>query len=375
MSDPRPNSSPSRNRSAGSAPANQPQQLFRFGPGPTGKIEKPKNASETLVRMWEYLRRQRLQLIITTLLVLLTSALDLIGPYLMGRAIDLYINTGNLSGLARLGGVMLVTYLLSSAGTWLQIYIMAAVAQHALHDLRKDLFAKLQTLPLRFFDRRTHGELMSRLTNDVETINAILTSSITQLLSSVVSLVGVVIMMFVINIPLALVSMAIVPLSVLVTRALTRVTRKGFRQQQKELGDLNGIIEETITAERVVKAYRGEYKAIQEFSSVNRKLQKASTRARIFSGFMGPVMNMFNNLSLAVVVGAGGWLALNDLATVGTIAAFINYARRFAGPLNQIAQLFNSIQSALAGAERVFEILDETPELEDTSETHHLSNI
>jgi ATP-binding cassette subfamily B protein len=337
-------------------------------------VEKAKDAQGTLVRLWGYLQRQKGALVGTALLVAITSGLDLLGPYLMGRAIDAYIVKGDLPGLARLTGLMIATYVVTSAGTWLQAYIMAGVAQRAVRDLRNDLFAKLQTLSLRFFDQRAHGELMSRLTNDIENISNILTSSATQLLASVLGLVGVVVMMFVVNVSLALVSLVVIPLTYLLTRAVAQRTRQGFRDQQQMLGALNGIIEETITGERVVKAYVREQAAIEDFSVVNRRLQRAATRAQILAGFMGPLMNMVNNLSLAVVAGTGGWLAIQGLVTVGTIATFINYAGRFSRPLNQIAQLFNSLQSALAGAERVFEIMDESPDL-DTPDAQALSHI
>ena len=332
--------------------------------------EKARDTRGTLARLWGYLQRQRWTLVGTVLLVLVTSGLDLLGPYLMGRAIDVYIGKepalslpkGDLAGLARLGGLMIAAYVAASAGTWLQAYVMAGVAQRAVRDLRNDLFAKLQTLSLRFFDQRAHGELMSRLTNDVENISNILTTSATQLLASVVGLAGVVVMMFALDVPLALVSLAVMPLTYLLTRFIARRTRQGFREQQQTLGALNGIIEETITGQRVVKAYVREQAAIEDFGVVNRRLQRAATRANILVGFMGPLMNMVHNLGLAIVAGSGGWLAVQGLATVGTIATFVNYAGRLGRPLNQIAQLFNSIQSALAGAERVFEILDEAPE-------------
>jgi ATP-binding cassette, subfamily B, multidrug efflux pump len=252
----------------------------------------------------------------------------------------------------------------ASAGTWLQTYLMAGVAQFAVRDLRTDLFARMQTLPVRYFDQHPHGDLMSRLTNDVENISNILATSFSQLVSSLLSLVGVVVFMFVLNVPLAIVSLIVMPLTFLLTRAIAKRTRQGFRETQKNLGELNGIIEETITGERTVKAFVREKTTVEDFSLVNRRLQKAATRARIFAGFMGPLMNMVNNLGLAVIASSGGWMAVQGMVTVGEIAAFVNYAGRLAWPLNQIAQLFNSIQSALAGAERVFELMDEIPEVD-----------
>ncbi len=338
---------------------------FRPGGGHRGMFlepEKSKDTWGTLLRLWKYIERQRWVLVGTTLLVILTTFIGLLGPYFMGLAIDQFINTGDLHGLARLLGLMVATYVIGSAGTWLQTYLMAGVSQHAIRDMREELFGRLQTLPVRFFDQTAHGDLMSRLTNDMENISNVLASSFSQLISSVLGLVGVIIFMFALNVTLAVVSLIVMPLTYFLSRAIAKRTRQGFRQTQKELGTLNGIIEETITGERTVKAFVREQTAVEEFSQVNRRLQKVAVRARVFAGAMGPVMNMVNNLGLAIVACSGGWLAVQSLATVGEVAAFINYARQLSWPLNQIAQLFNSIQSALAGAERVFELMDQSPE-------------
>ena len=224
----------------GPAPDAPPAPLLGLRPGgPMGLLregEKSKNTRGTLLRLWGYLKRQRWILVGTALLVMVTSAIDLLGPYLMGLAIDDYISKGNLAGLARLCGLMIVTYLLAAAGTWLQTYLMAGVAQRAVRDMRTDLFARLQTLPLRFFDQRAHGDLMSRLTNDVENISNILATSFSQLISSIFGLVGVVIIMFVLNVPLAMVSLVVMPLTFVLTRAIAKRTRQGFRETQRNLG-------------------------------------------------------------------------------------------------------------------------------------------
>jgi ATP-binding cassette subfamily B protein len=308
-------------------------------------------------------------------LVSLTTILNVVGPYLMGVAIDTFIMRGNLSGLARIALIMLAIYVSASLGIWLQEFIMSVLAQRTVRDLRNDLFTKLQTLSLRYFDRHPHGDLMSRLSNDVETISNVLTSSATQLISSLLSIVGVSVMMLVINIPLALVTLLILPLMMLLTKSITQRTRAGFRAQQAHLGALNGIIEETVTGQRVVKAYVREAEAIGDFDVANRLLQQAATQAEIYAGAMGPVMNLIMNTSLVAVASIGGWMAVRGWATVGTIAAFVSYARQLGFPLFQIAQLFNVIQSALAGAERVFEILDEEPELADAPDAILLEHI
>ncbi len=337
--------------------------------------ERAKDIRGTLYRLWEYLKRQGWGLGSIVILVAISSGLGLVGPYLMGKAIDDYILTNDIPGLGRLLLLMLAIYAVGACIHWLEAYLMSAVAQRTVRDLRNALFAKLQTLSLRFFDQRTHGELMSRLSNDVENVSNVLNGSITQLISSVLSLVGVAVMMFVINARLALVSIITLPLMMFLSNAIAKYTRQGFREQQEYLGDLNGIIEETVTGQHVVKAYVREEAVIEEFAKVNVKLRNAATRAQIFAGTLGPISNFVNNTGFAIVAGAGGWMAVQGMATVGTIAAFINYARQFSMPLNQIAQLYNTIQSAIAGAERVFAILDETPELIDAPDAIPLTDI
>ena len=345
-------------------PAPSPISLRPGGP-PMAFLQdapKSKNTAATLRRLWTYLERQRWMLVGVLVLVTVTAVVDLIGPYLLGLAIDRYIATSDLAGLAQLLGWMFLSFVVAAAGTWWQTYLMAGVAQRVVRDLRADLFSRLQTLPLRTFDQRPHGDLMSRLTNDVENVSNVLATSASQLIANVIGLVGVIGLMLWINVPLAIVSLIVMPLTVLITRAIAARTRVGFRETQGALGELNGIIEETVTGERVVQAFGRETTTLEQFSVVNRRLQKMALRARTLTSFMGPLMNMVNNFGLAVVACAGGWLAVASLATVGVIAAFINYAGRLGRPLNMIAQLFTSIQAALAGAERVFELMDETPE-------------
>jgi len=354
-------------------------QMLGFGPrgGPRGmfrEAEKSKDARGTLLRLWRYVQRQRWALIGSTVLVIITTFVGLLGPYLMSVAIDTYIQTGDLPGLARLLVFMLITYLVAAAGTWLQNYILAGVAQYSVRDLRTDLFGRLQALPVRFFDQHPHGDLMSRLTNDMENISNILATSFSQLISSVLSLVGVVAFMFVLNVPLALISLVVTPITFLITRAIAKRTRAGFRETQSNLGELNGIIEETITGERTVKAFVREEITVKGFSQVNQRLRKSALRARVFASFMGPLNNMVNNTGLAIVACSGGWLAVKGLVTVGEIAAFVNYSGRLSHPLNQISQLFTSIQSALAGAERIFELMDEAPE-QDASNAQALEHV
>jgi ATP-binding cassette subfamily B multidrug efflux pump len=343
--------------------------------GMMGSTKRAKDVRGTVRRLWGYLSRRKWPLIGIVALVALSSGLNLLGPYLMGIAIDVYISNGDVPGLIRTGLLMIGAYGVASFALWLQGYVMADLAQSTVRDIRNDLFTKLQTLSLRFFDQHPHGELMSRLTNDAENINNVLNMGITQFISTVFSVVGVVVAMFLINWRMALVTAITIPLMLFLSDVVAKQTRKGFRQQQETLGDLNGIIEETITGQRVVKAYVREQAVIAEFDVANHKLRRASTRAEMFAGFMGPMMNLVNNVRLAIVAGAGGWMALQGFATVGTIASFINYAREFGRPLSQIAQLYAQIQGAIAGAERIFETLDEVPELTDAPDALPLEKV
>jgi len=348
------------------APREMPPIMGRGGPPMAhlmGKPQPAKNVRGTLWRLWGYLRRQRAALLTTAAIVVVNTGLIVSGPYLLGLAIDQALTPGDLALLARIGALMLGVYALSALLTWLQTYIMAGAAQRTVRDLRTDLFDRLQELPLRFFDSRPHGDLMSRLTNDVETINTVLSESVTQLISGLLSLVAIAAVMVWINPLLALVTLLTTPLMMtLLTRLVVRRTRTAFREQQATLGALNGLIEETITGQRVIIAYGREATILAQFDAANHSFRRAATQAQIFAGFMGPLTNVVNNTGLALLGGVGGWMVIQGMATVGTIASFINYSRQFGRPLNEIANLFNTIQGAVAGAERVFELIDETPE-------------
>jgi len=354
----------------------QPPRLRPGGPGGlVGTQERAKNRRGTLRRLWGYLSHQGWTLVWVTFFVAVGSGLNLLGPYLMGRAIDVFIAQRDLPGLWRLVVLMIAVYLAASGLTYIQTYLMAAVAQRTVRTLRAELFKQLQSLPLRYFDQHPHGELMSRITNDIENVSNVLNESVTQLISSVLSILGVAIVMFLINIPLAIVSLIILPLMAVISRWVAKHTRIGFQRQQEQLGAINGMIEETVTGQRVVIAYGQEKALISQFDDLNFKLRTASTRAQIFAGLMGPLTNFVNNVGFAIVAGAGGWMAVQGTASVGTIAAFVSYSRQFTMPLNQIANLYNTIQSAIAGAERVFEVIDESSEIEDPPEALPLESV
>ncbi len=340
------------------------------GPGPRAMGEKvrPKNSRITLLRMWAYLRRQSKALVSVIVLVALATAFNLAEPYLVGVAIDRYIQIGDLSGLAQIVMLMISIAVVYALVVWLYTRLMIRISQYTVRNLRTDLFAKIQTLPLRFFDRRPHGELMSYLTNDVENISLVLAENVTTFLSSIMIIVGMVTIMLLINVPLALVSIIVLPLTAYFTGYVARRTRQGFREQQDALSVLNGQIEETITGGKVIRAFGREQATIADFEMKNVRLREAAIYAQTYGGFMGPGANLIYNFGFVLIAAAGGWFALNGHATIGVIATFLTYTQQLRRPLNDLSNMFNSIQSGLAGAERVFTIQDEPTEIENAAD-------
>ncbi|MGV7118516.1 ABC transporter ATP-binding protein [Paenibacillus kyungheensis] len=343
-------------------------------PGRAGRSNsapvKAKNAKGTVRRLWDYLRQQRKGLLLVFLLTLLGTAFNLITPYLLGTvAFDRYILTGNYAGLAQLCVWLLALYVVASLTSWVQAYIMTAVSQQTVFQIRRDLFKHLHDLPLRFFDTHSSGDLMSRSTNDIENVTTTLNQSVVQIMTSALTLVGTLTIMLVLNIWLTLVTLVTVPIMFWLTRLITRHTRRYFGAQQKELGGLNGYIEETVSGQKVVKAYVQESRSLAEFNDINHRLLHASIRAQSWSGNIGPVMNLVNNISYALIALSGGWLFLQGMTSVGVIVSFLSYSKQFSRPINELANQFNLLQSAIAGAERVFEVLDERPESTDDEKT------
>ena len=344
-------------------------------PAAVGKIEKARDPRRALVRLAAYLVRYRAAMVAVLALVLIYTFLGLIGPYLMGVAIDRFITTKQVAGLVRLAGWMLVVYLFSNLFTAVANWIMAGVSQRALQQMRGDLFAHLQTLPLAFFDRNPAGELMSRLTNDIDAINQAVSQNVTSLIASVLSMAGIIIAMFVLDRWLALASLLVVPIMFWFTQFVAVYTRRGFQGLQKHLGELNGAMEESISGQRVVNAFRRNDSVVAAFRKSNQDVFKAGIYANTYALLLMPLTNVLGNFFVIVLAGLGGWLALQGLVSVGIIATFINYAQNFINPLRQLANLYNTIQAALAGAERVFEILDTPPEVQDAPDALPLDSM
>ncbi|HEY3333216.1 MAG TPA: ABC transporter ATP-binding protein [Capsulimonadaceae bacterium] len=350
-----------------STEAAPPGPFGRGGPGGrfVGKIEKPRDTRGVVRRLWGYLKKQRVALVLAGIMIAAGSALDLVGPYLLSQAIDKHMMVHDLPGLKRIVLLMMAAYASSALLSWLQSYVMASASLHTVRDLREHLFEKLQSLPLEYFDRTPHGDTMSRFTNDVDNVSQVLSGSIAQIVSGLIGMVGAALAMLFLNPLLAVVSVSVTVLLTLTFNSwISKQIRAQFRDQQASLGKLNGLIEETVTGQRVLKAFHREPVVIAEFDSGNADLKRAASKAQSYSGVVGPLMNTSSNLSLAIIAGIGGMLAVRGAATVGMIAAFINYSRQFGWPLNNIANLYNSIQSAMAGAERVFDVIDMTPEID-----------
>jgi len=345
------------------------------GPHDAVYVVKPKDAKNTLKRLWWYLSEHKIRLFLVFFLVVITSMLTLMGPYLIGKAIDNYIIPRDFNGLFRLLMLMAAIYILMSLSTWLQTRTMINVAQLTIRNMRKDAFDKLEILPISFFDTRPRGDIMSRLTNDIDLINNALSSSLTQIFSSIITLTGTVILMLWLSPLLTGVSMITVPIMLITTNIVTKHTRRYFSEQQRVLGILNGFAEENISGQKVVKAFVRENKEIERFEATNKELKNVGIKAQIYSGIMGPLMNVLNNIGFAIVALSGGWLAVQQVITVGTIAIFINYTRQFTRPLNELANQINTIQSAIASAERLFQIMDELPEPPDPPDAIELKSV
>lgn len=346
---------------------NPTMQAIRPGRrGPVMEVEKPKNTKATLMRLLQYIGRSRRSFFTLLIATLLITGTNLLAPALQQRAIDSL--SGNLKGQLLLMLLLMgVAYLLQAGLTYLQGIFSARLAQGVVRTMRNDLFARLVHLPISYTDRHNHGDIMSRMTNDVENISNSISSSIASLCSSVLMVVGCFIIMICYSPLLALVSTLTIGLTLLASGFITKFMRKFFVRQQRILGVVNGQVEEMVSGYRTVMAYNRQQKAILEFNATSDRLKKTAIFANIFGGCMGPVMNFINNVGFLLIAICGGWLASLSPAhilhiSVGTIQAFILYSKQFSRPINEIANQYAAIQTAIAGAERIFEVMDEEPE-------------
>ncbi len=337
-----------------------------------GNIARARDPRGTLARLAGYFRSFRAGLAVVVAGIVIYTLLGLAGPFLMGVAIDGFIARHDASGLALIAMKMLAAYLASNIFQGGSSWLMAGISQRALKRLRGELFQHLQTLPMDFFERNPSGELMSRLTNDIDAINQAVAQNITSLLASVLSMVGILVAMFLLDRWLALASLLVVPIMIGFTRWVAVFTRKGFKELQKHLGQLNGVMEESIGGQKIVTVFRRNQSVIEAFRAENENVYRAGVQANTYALLLMPLTSVLGNLFVIVLAGLGGWLALSGLVTVGLIASFINYGQGFVNPLRQLSNLYNTLQAALAGAERVFEILDVPSEADDAPEARAL---
>lgn len=352
--------------------SNQLKAPFQYEKIPLENIavdnkKKAKNMGNTLKRLWDYLTVEKGKLFLVILMVTLSSGLSLLGPFMVGMAIDDYIVTGQAGGLGMLLVGLMIVYLFHSLSIFLQNYWMIGIAQRTVYTLRKDLFKQFHRLPISYFDKRQHGELMSRLTNDIDNVNNTLNQSVIQIFASVLTLVGTIAVMLYLSPILTVVTMSVIPAMFFSMRWITKRTGPLYKLQQNDLGEVNGYVEEIVSGQHIVKTYSQEEKVIREFQERNHNLQRTGFWALTIAGFIPKIMNMLNFLSFALIALVGGILVVYDqqLVTVGVIVIFTEYARQFTRPLNELSNQFNVLLSAIAGAERVFQVMDETKEESD----------
>ncbi len=330
-----------------------------------GPAEKAKNQKATIRRIWTYLKNERIGLISAIVFVILSSILSILGPLIIGIIIDQYILPKDIAGAIRMIVLLAAIYVVGAMLTWLQTFVMIHVSQKSIWQLRQHLFKKFQALPLSSFDKRQQGDLMSRMTNDIENLNAALSQSVLQIISTVLTVIGTAIAMLYLNWILAIVTMLIIPCILWSAKQIIKRSSKNYAERQKDLGNLNGFIAESISNSDITTLFGKEAQTIEQFHEANEKLRSSAMRAEIVSGLMGPMNNFINTLGLGIVVGVGALMSINNLVTIGIIASFVTYSRQFLRPINQLSNLFNTFQSAIAGAERVFEIMDEDEEVKD----------
>ncbi|TQS75789.1 ABC transporter ATP-binding protein [Ornithinibacillus gellani] len=341
----------------------------------TDKKSKAKNTAGTVKRIWSYLAREKAKLALVILMVVISSGLSLLGPYMIGMAIDDYIVTKASAGLGILLIWLIVIYFIHSMSIFLQNFWMVGIAQNTVYSLRSDLFHHFHRLPISYFDKRQHGELMSRVTNDIDNVNNTLNQSVIQIFSSLLTLVGTVLVMLYLSPLLTVVTMSIIPIMFLGMRWITKRTGPLYKLQQRDLGELNGYVEETVSGQHVIKTFSQEERVIEAFRERNQNLRRSGFWSLTISGYIPKVMNMLNFVSFALIALVGGLLAISDTSTVtvGVIVIFAELARQFTRPLNELSNQFNIILSAVAGAERVFAVMDEEEEEMDEQTAKELA--
>jgi ATP-binding cassette, subfamily B, multidrug efflux pump len=373
--------------------SSQPAQQRRpvggpFG-GPPGMLrggEKPVNFKGTMTKLIKYLSVYRVQLIIVILFAIASTVFMIVGPKILGKAttklfegiVAKFSGTGTGVDFVYIGNILLLLtglYLISSIFSYIQGWIMTSISMKVTYKFRQDIAEKINRIPLRYFDGTNQGEVLSRVTNDVDTVSQTLNQGMTQIITSVTTVLGVLVMMFTISWMMTLVALVILPISALLIMVVVKRSQRYFKQQQDYLGHVNGHIEEMFGGHVVMKAFNGEERSIQKFNNLNGTLFESAWKSQFFSGLMMPMMNFVGNLGYVAMAIMGGWLAIRGSITVGDIQAFIQYVRSFTQPIAQIANISNVLQQTAAAAERVFEFLAEPEEVANTANPVQLAKV
>ncbi len=344
------------------------------GPGAIGNVQKAKDFKGTLKKLFKSMSRYKIQLIIIFIFAIASTIFSIVGPKILGNATTELFN-GIISKLSGGAGIdfdkiasilifLIILYIISALFSYVQGFIMTGISQKYTYNLRKKVSIKINKLPISYFDKKTHGEVLSIITNDIDTMSQSLNQSATQLITSITTIIGILVMMLSINVTMTIVAILILPIASLITMFIVKHSQKYFAKQQEYLGHVNGKIEEMYSGQNVIKVFNAENKVLKEFEKDNTYLSNVGWKSQFFSGMMHPIMNFIGNLGYVVIAILGGYFTILGKITVGNIQSFISYTKNFTNPIAQLAQVSNMIQSMIAASERVFEFLDEKEEKE-----------
>ena len=353
--------------------------------GPRVNVEKPKNMGKTLGRLLKYIGKSKMLVICLIVIMVIVTITDLAGPAMQGAAIDTIRKvdgkvTVDMKSMVFYLAVMVVLFIVSATMSLFQGFIAAKLSQNTVYTLRNDLFRKISRLPIKYTDTHKHGDIMSRMTNDVENVSNAVSQSIAALISSVLTLVGAFSLMLYYGWIMALIACVTIPMTITVSTKLAKFMRKYFVRRQKLLGQINGEVEEMVTSYKTVVAYGKEKKAVDEFTDTSHKLKKCSISARVWGSIMGPCMNFLGNFQYVLIAAFGGFFVLNPIPimrtlSIGNIQSMLQYSKKFTRPINEIANQYANILTALAGAERIFEIMDSADEIDEGTSKVEIQDI
>ncbi|EPY2275398.1 ABC transporter ATP-binding protein [Clostridium sporogenes] len=361
-----------------------------FGPGnggPMGAVEKAKDFKGTMKNLGRYIMPYKMSIIFVIVLAIGSAAFSIVGPKILGKATTKLFEglvqkvtgvKGALIDFDYIGKIiilLLVLYIISAIFSFVQGYMMSSVAQKISYEFRREISEKINRMPIKYFDNKTHGEVLSRVTNDVDTVSQTLNQSMSQIITSVVTIIGVLIMMLSISWQMTIVALLILPVSMMIIMLVVKKSQKYFKAQQEDLGNINGHVEEIYGGHNIMKAFNREQEAVEEFDKINDKLYSSAWKSQFLSGMMMPIMSFIGNIGYVLVSILGGWLAIKKTIEVGDILSFIQYVRSFTQPISQVAQIANVLQSTAAAAERVFEFIEEEEEVKETENPVKLEKV